>query len=81
MATPITAPKTVNGYTHFHSEKGIHSYTKHEEGKGFILVECTDDQLHNGDIEFLTTHGMTISKEMKKKFQKNWEKKNKTLAS
>jgi uncharacterized protein len=47
------------------------------EGGKFMVIECTDEQLHNGDLEFMTEHGMTISKERKKAYQKAWKQKEK----
>lgn len=62
--------KIINGYTWFSFEFGIHAFIKNN-----FIIECTENQIYNGDIEFMTENGWTIGKELKKKaittFKKN----------
>ena len=51
--------KEVNGYKCFYFSKGI-AHFKKQDGKGYWVIKCTEAQLHNGDIEFMTEHGLTI---------------------
>lgn len=57
-----------NGYKCYYFEKGIYSFQK-QVGKNYSGIECTEEQLTNGDIEFMTTHGWTISNERKVRYQ------------
>lgn len=68
-----------NGYTCFAHSHGIYSFKKKDTG-GYWEIECTEEQLINGDIEFMTLHGLTLSperrrneirKDLKKQFQNN----------
>ena len=56
----------VNGYTWSFFENGIHTFTR-KEGDKHSCVECTEGQLSNGDIEFMTKNGWTLSLERKRK--------------
>ncbi len=58
-----------NGYKWAFHSKGIHTFTK-KEGAVWTVIECSEEQLYNGDIQFLTEHGLTIGKELKKSLQK-----------
>lgn len=54
----------INGYRWFSHNKGVHSFQRRTtDGYRWELVQCTEEQLHNGDIEFMTEHGWTLSKE------------------
>ncbi len=64
--------KSVNGYEYFAHDKGIYSFYKRDE-KGYITIECSKEQLSNGDIEFMTENGMTLGKERIKKTQRKFE--------
>lgn len=64
--------KEVNGYVWFMYEKGIHSFKKELPNNKWVVIECTQKQIINGDIEFMTEHGFSISKEMKKSVQKEY---------
>lgn len=49
-----------NGYKWVGVEDGIHTFSK-QSGNGFYVIECTEEQLSNGDIEFMTERGITLS--------------------
>ena len=53
----------VNGYSRFMTCGGLNYFSKKEE-KGYSQIVCTDEQLTNKDIEYMTENGMTLSKEM-----------------
>ena len=72
----MSAHKKINGYEWFDFDRGIHSFQKKTE-KGWLLIECSEEQLHDGDIEFMTLHGWTLSKERKRKIIKKFELNNK----
>ena len=38
---------------------------------GYFQIECTEPQMHNGDIEFMTKHDLTISRQKKLNYIKN----------
>lgn len=64
-----------NGYKWANHYKGVHSFQKQtEDGRGWMLVECTEEQLSNGDAEFMTKHGWTLNNEMKRKANKKYDK-------
>jgi hypothetical protein len=54
-----------NGYTCFCHSHGIYSFKKKDNG-GYWEIECTEEQLSNGDIEFMTENGITLSAERKR---------------
>jgi hypothetical protein len=66
---------TVNGYSLYLKSKGLNHFQKKED-KGWAEIVCTDEQLKNGDIGFMTEHGLTLGKERIKKHQKKHETKN-----
>lgn len=61
-----------NGFQWFSFNNGIHSFSK-KSPKGFMHIQCSDDQLHNGDIEYMAEHELSLGAErikaIKKKFQ------------
>ena len=60
-----------NGYHWFGYHKGIHSFKKRSDnGLKWIVVECTEKQLYNGDIQFMTKHGITLTNESKRKVKR-----------
>jgi len=66
-----------NGYRWFNHYKGVHSFQKRtNDGYRWMLVECTEEQLYNGDIEFMTKHGWTLSKERKRETNKLYDRVN-----
>ena len=70
-----------NGYKWFYHYKGVHSFQKRtSDGYKWMLIECTEEQLYNGDIEFMTEHGLTISEEMKRKTKSRTYKPNTELS-
>ena len=60
----------VNGYRRFLTLDGIHYFERREPDGRFARIECEEEQLHNGDIEFMTENGITISPERKNKYIK-----------
>ncbi len=62
----------VNGFELYYKHKGIAYFMKKENGK-YAKIRCTFEQLENGDIEFMTEHGLTLSdkavREHKRKFK------------
>jgi hypothetical protein len=67
---------TYNGYTWSYSYKGIHTFTKKENGK-FAIIQCEEKQLTNGDIEFMTEHGLTLDPKIVKKIHLRFDKSKK----
>ena len=64
-----------NGYRWFSHYKGVHSFQKRsDDGHRWMLVQCSEDQLYNGDILIMTEHGWTLSKEMQHKVHRWYEK-------
>ena len=45
-------PLTINGYSRYEIDCNIHSFRK-QEGERFAVIECTTEQLKNGDIEVM----------------------------
>jgi hypothetical protein len=70
----MTNIKDVNGYSCYWIEKGIYSFSK-KTPKGptrYSTIECEEEQLTNGDIEFMTLNGLTLSDARKKAYQKKF---------
>lgn len=55
-----------NGFKWFSFSNGIHSFSKKTD-KGFTVVECSEEQIYNGDLEFMCENGLTIDKVRKAK--------------
>jgi len=56
----------VNGYRWTYFDKGVLVFHKTLEGQyPYSVIECEERQVYNGDLEFMTQHGMTITKERK----------------
>lgn len=53
---------TVNGYELMLMANGLNYFSK-KETAGCLEIVCTDEQLKNGDIQFMTKHGLTLSPE------------------
>ncbi len=62
---------TINGYSRFNIESGIHSFMK-KQGESYSVIECTTEQLNNGDIQFMTEHGLTLSASRKRAEKKKY---------
>ena len=60
----------INGYSCFSIHKRIYSFMKKTD-TGYFQIECTEPQMHNGDIEFMTKHDLTISRQKKLNYIKN----------
>ena len=63
----------VNGFKWFSHYKGVHSFQKRCEN-GYVMVECTEEQLYNGDIDFMTKNGWTLGKQKRKEIHNITEK-------
>lgn len=61
-----------NGFQWTGSDRGIHSFQK-KTALGYQLIECSEDQLHNGDLEFMTEHGLSLGTERKRAYQKKFQ--------
>lgn len=53
----------INGYQWIYFSDGIHCFSKKDEN-GYSVIECTEKQIKNGDIEFMTEHNLTINKKL-----------------
>lgn len=62
----------INGFKWIHHYKGVHSFQKEVEPNLFCLVECSEDQLTNGDIQIMTEKGLTLSSERKRKIRSKY---------
>ena len=72
--------KEVNGFRWFSHYKGVHDFTKRSEGSySYAHIQCTEDQLTNGDIEFMTEHGWTLSKEKVKEAHRKYKEPTETV--
>lgn len=49
--------KVINGFVWCGFDKGKHLWQSEINGK-LIYGECTEKQLHNGDVEYLTKHAL-----------------------
>ena len=52
----------INGYKCFYANenKGLYEFSK-ETKSGYLHIKCTEEQLTNGDIEFMTQHDLTYA--------------------
>lgn len=69
--------RIINGYQWFCYHKGIYAFQKKTVNR-YLIVECDENQLINGDIEYMTQHGLTIGKKLKNSIVKKYEKGNKS---
>ena len=53
-------PLIINGYSRYDIDCNIHSFRK-QDGERFAVIECTTEQLKNGDIEFMIERGLKLS--------------------
>lgn len=51
---------TINGYSRYDIDCNIHSFRK-QDGERFAVIECTTEQLKNGDVEYMIANGLTLS--------------------
>ena len=66
----------VNGFRWFSYYKGIHSFQKKsEDGYRWELVQCEENQIYNGDLKFMTEHGLTLGKERQREVRKSFDLK------
>ncbi len=59
----------INGYKWFSHSNNIHSFYKKVDN-GFYTIECSEEQIENGDLWFMTKHNLTLSKKLKKHLTK-----------
>jgi hypothetical protein len=65
----------VNGFKWYSHYKGIHSFMKTGiDGHHYEVIQCSEKQLHNGDISFMTDLGYTLSDERMRQIQKQYSK-------
>lgn len=65
--------KNLNGFRWWGFIDGIHNFSN-KEVDGWINIECTDDNIENGDIEFMCEKGLTLSSKSVEKIQKKYLK-------
>ena len=63
-----------NGYRWFSHFKGVHSFQKKLNDGRWGKIECSEEQLNNGDIQFMAEHEMTLSSKLKLKVNKLFDK-------
>ncbi len=63
-----------NGYEWAYHDRGVHTFQKPMFGRCKV-VECSEEQLQNGDIEFMTQHEWTLSKCQQTKIKRTYTKK------
>lgn len=51
---------TINGYSRYEIDCNIHSFRK-QDGERFAVIECTTEQLKNGDVEYMIANDILIS--------------------
>ena len=67
--------KDLNGFEWWVFIEGVHYFNK-REGRGFVEVCCSEEQIDNGDIEFMCAKGLTLSYKIVKKINKEYIKNN-----
>jgi hypothetical protein len=56
-------------------EKGIHTFVKVVKAhKEYLCVKCSEEQITNGDLDFMTKHKITLSTERKAEIRKEYLK-------
>lgn len=64
-----------SGFEWAYFDKGIHTFSK-KIASGYVKIECSEEQLTNGDIEFMAESNITIGVELKRKIQNRWKRAN-----
>lgn len=63
-----------NGYSWTHFRDGIYYFSRKEQ-TGYSQICCSEEQLTNGDLEFMAENGYTLSNKrvnaIKAKYRKN----------
>ena len=54
----------LNGFTWFGFYNGVHGFMRQEENNRYSKIECVEDDLYNGNIEFCCLHGITMGKQL-----------------
>jgi hypothetical protein len=49
----------VNGFKWFGYMSGFHYFSK-ETDRSYAQIKCNTDQIHNGDLEYMTLHNLTM---------------------
>ena len=60
-----------NDFKWIYWDRGLHCFQK-KESNGFSILHCSEEQIANGDLEYMTLHGLTLSLEMRRKTQNNF---------
>jgi len=58
---------TYNGYKKLRYAEGVYTLTKKDKSGKISVIEAEAKQMKNGDVEFMTKHGLTLSPERKRK--------------
>ena len=72
----LAKQKTPTGYQLAYVDDGVVTYSK-KDGKYYTSISCSLEQLENGDLEYMTEHGLTLSEESIKKIQRKYRLSNK----
>ena len=67
--------KDLNGFNWWGFIEGVHYFSKQED-VGFAEICCSEEQLDNGDIEFMCENGLTLSDERRRRIEKEYIKNN-----
>lgn len=52
--------KDLNGFKWYCFDGKLHHFQKKaEDKKGYYVIKCTEEQIHNGDIQVMCKHGWT----------------------
>ena len=70
--------KELNGYVFYLYEEGLYHFSKREDdynnqnyGK-YLEITVSEEQLHNGDLEFMVKHNLTLDESRQKQIRKNY---------
>lgn len=66
-----------NGYKYYNFEYGVVFFQKKEENGKYAVIACSEKQLTNGDIEFMSEHNFTLNDTEIKKIQNKYKKASK----
>ncbi len=63
-----------NDFKWIYWDRGLHCFQK-KESNGFSILHCSEEQIANGDLEYMTLHGITLSKERQNQVRSEFSKK------
>ena len=49
----------VNGFRWAYKNGSLHAFTKQNEAGQWILILCNDEDITNGNLQFMTQNGLT----------------------